>query len=109
MTTRYKRWISDSADGRDLQRYIRSGEITNDMTPKDVRQVFEQFQKYSPNHFAGALARLRVRYGQDGANLLVANTNAAGFTTPMTVQQSKSIFDYNDVWFFITNTCFSFH
>ena len=55
MAKKSARWNSQSEDGQDLRKYIISGDITDDMTPKEVQDMFEQFRKYSNNCFADGL------------------------------------------------------
>jgi hypothetical protein len=66
------RWDSSSNDARALREAIENGQITSDMTPKQVQEMYPQFRKYPNNSFSGNLCRYCQLFGNGGQN----NNNA---------------------------------
>ena len=65
-------WTAQSRDGHDLKIYVENG-CTDGYTPKDVREKFPQFKKYTYSAFNGALTNVRKSFNNSVRNRGVKN------------------------------------
>ena len=58
-----KRWRADSSDGKLLEKLVKNKKISAGMTPGALKDLYPQFNVYKNVAFAGALRRLKLKYG----------------------------------------------
>jgi len=62
-STAVVKWNCNSKDGKKLKKLLEGGVITASMSPKVIREMFPQFQKYGDQSFRSALSRMKTLTG----------------------------------------------